>query len=91
MSKQPEGWDSAIRTYLESIGKDSYYLGTITNMMQGVYYFENLEVSNRMKMNVLIKSAIYKSEKGILPPSLNSIKQMRINSKSDNDDLGKRI
>ena len=91
VSKQPEGWDSAIRTYLESIGKDSYYLGTITNMMQGVYYFENLEVSNRMKMNVLIKSAIYKSEKGILPPSLNSIKQMRINSKSDNDDLGKRI
>lgn len=89
VSKQPEGWDTAIRTYLDSVGKDSYYLGTIIDMMGGVYYLENLDSPNRMKMNNLIKSALYKSENGILPPSLNSIKKMRIDNKSEQSSLNK--
>ena len=89
VSKQPEGWDTAIRTYLNSVGKDSYYLGTITDMMAGVYYLENLDSPNRIKMNHLIKSALYKSENGILPPSLNSIKRMNIENKAEVDSLPK--
>ena len=89
VSKQPEGWDTAIRTYLNSVGKDSYYLGTITDMMAGVYYLENLDSPNRIKMNHLIKSALYKSENGILPPSLNSIKRMNIENKAEEDSLPK--
>ena len=89
VSKQPEGWDTAIRTYLNSVGKDSYYLGTITDMMAGVYYLENLDSPNRIKMNHLIKSALYKSENGFLPPSLNSIKRMNIENKAEEDSLPK--
>lgn len=37
VSKQPEGWGAAIRTYWDSVGKDSYYLGTIIDMMAEVY------------------------------------------------------
>ena len=40
-------------------------------------------------MNHLIKSALYKSENGILPPSLNSIKRMNIENKAEVDSLPK--
>ena len=37
VSKQPEGWEPAIRDYIDGIGKDSYYLGTLTEIMQEIY------------------------------------------------------
>ena len=40
-------------------------------------------------MNHLIKSALYKSENGFLPPSLNSIKRMNIENKAEEDSLPK--
>ena len=41
----------------------------------------------KIQMNHLIKSALYKSGNGILPPSLNSIRKMRIDKESDQGSL----
>lgn len=41
----------------------------------------------KIQINHLIKSALYKSENGILPPSLNSIRKMRIDKESDQGSL----
>lgn len=76
--KQPDGWDFAIKSYIDSIGKDSYYLGTITELMADVYYYNDLDTANRGRMNSLIKSALYKAEHGILPPSLKSLKNISL-------------
>ena len=49
-----------------------------------------IDSPNRIKMNHLIKSALYKSENGILPPSLNSIKRMNIDNKVEEGSLTKK-
>lgn len=81
--KQPEGWESVIKSYLDSVGKDSYYLGTITDLMYEVYYLGELDTPDRMRMNNLIKSAIYKADHGVLPPSLASINHQRLKKAED--------
>ena len=72
--KQPEGWEPAIRDYLGSIGKDSYYLGTIIGLMTDVYTWGDLDTADRRRMNYLIKSAYYKADHGQLPPSSKLLK-----------------
>ncbi len=81
--KQPEGWESSIRSYLDNIGKDSYYLGTITDLMADVYYMGDLDISDRRRMNNLIKCALYKADHGILPPSLSAVKNVRLKKTED--------
>lgn len=76
--KQPDEWESAIRNYIESIGKDSYYLGTITELMYEIYHFEELETADRSRMGNMIKAAVYKAENGHMPQSLKSIRDMRL-------------
>lgn len=76
VSKQPEGWEPAIREYVDGIGKDSYYLGTLTEIMQDIYMMEDLEAPDRMRMNNLIKMLIFKAEKGCLPKSLSEIRKI---------------
>ena len=81
--KQPEGWEPAIKEYINNIGKDSYYLGTITELMEDEYYIGDLDSSDRGRMSSLIKAALYKADHGILPPSLALIKDVRLKSKND--------
>jgi hypothetical protein len=67
--KQPDGWEPAIRDYVASIGKNSYYLGTIIGLMNDVYSWGEIDLADRRRMNYLIKSAYYKADHGKLPPS----------------------
>lgn len=67
--QQPSGWDICIIDYIGKIGKDSYYLGTLIDLMQDLYYLGELENSNRSKMKNLLKTALYKSQNGKMPPS----------------------
>lgn len=85
--KQPEGWEPAIREYINGIGKDSYYLGTITDLMADVYYLGDLDSADRSRMSSLIKAALYKADHGSLPPSLGSIKNVRIKSLEEVKDI----
>jgi len=78
--KQPEGWEPAIREYIGGIGKDSYYLGTLIESMSNAYYAGDLEKADRMRMNNLLKSALYKSDYGKLPPSITNINKLRLRS-----------
>ena len=71
--KQPEGWYDTMLSYINSLGKESYYLGTIIELMTGVFYLGDLEESDKTKMKLLIKSAVYKAETGNMPPSLKAI------------------
>ena len=85
--KQPEGWEPAIREYINGIGKDSYYLGTITELMADVYYLGDLDSADRSRMSSLIKAALYKADHGSLPPSLGAIKNVRIKSLEEVKDI----
>lgn len=85
VKKQPEGWEPAIRSYIDSIGKDSYYLGTISDLMTETYYYETLDSSDRMRMNNLIKTALYKSDNGRMPQSLAEINKRHLVKKEDYD------
>lgn len=67
--KQPEGWENAIKKYMDTIGSNSYYLGTLLELMLTVYRNEELSESERLRMKNLIRAAIFKNEKGRLPTS----------------------
>ncbi len=73
--KQPDGWDTALLNYLGNIAKDSYYLGTLLELMEGVLFTVELEDDDKRRMTYLVKSAIYKADKGIMPPSINILNQ----------------
>lgn len=67
--QQPNGWDGCIMEYINRVGKDSYYLGTMIDLMQDIYYLGELDASNRSRMKNLLKTALYKSQYGQLPSS----------------------
>lgn len=62
--KQPDGWREAIISYISSLGKDSYYLGTIIDLMVHILYSGNMEDSDKRIMQFLLKTAMFKSETG---------------------------
>ncbi|MCH5226659.1 MAG: metallophosphoesterase [Muribaculaceae bacterium] len=74
--KQPDGWDNAIMSYMESIGHNSYYLGTLLELMLTVYKNCELEGTDRQRMKNLIKTAMYKNDKGRLPNALGEYKDI---------------
>lgn len=65
--KQPDGWREAIISYINSLGKDSYYLGTIIDLIVHILYSGNLEDSDKRIMQFLLKTAMFKSETGRMP------------------------
>ena len=74
--KQPEGWAKALMDYMDSIGENSYYLGTLLELMIGVLQVGDLDDSEQMRMKNLIKAAIYKNNNGRLPATLGEFNQI---------------
>lgn len=85
--EQPEDWEPAIRNYISSIGKDSYYLGTISQLMGEVYHFGELDSVDRRRMSSLIKTALYKADNGYMPQSLKSINSIRLLPYNEEDSI----
>ena len=86
--KQPEGWGKALMSYMEAIGKNSYYLGTLLELMLSVLQNGDLDEPEQMRIKNLIKSAIYKANYGELPKSqgeLNQIDLAKERSKGEDD------
>lgn len=80
--KQPEGWEKAINNYMETIGQNSYYLGTLLELMLTVYQNGELEEADQMRMKNQIKSAMFKNNQGRLPVSQGEINRIRLTNKS---------
>ena len=76
--KQPAGWDKAIKDYIANINKDSYYIGTMIELMQDVLYMEEINNSERTRMAVMARTAVYKSKspKGLMPNSIHEINRI---------------
>lgn len=86
--KQPEGWGEALMSYMDTIGKNSYYLGTLLELMLSVLQNGDLDEPEQMRIKNLIKSAIYKANNGELPKSqgeLNQIELTREMTKGEDD------
>ena len=84
--KQPNGWDTALLNYLGNIAKDSYYLGTLLDLMEGVLFTIELEDDDKRRMTNLVKSAMYKADKGIMPPSIGILNQYALPKPKKDDD-----
>lgn len=74
--KQPEGWGNAINHYMGTIGQNSYYLGTLLELMLTVYQSGELEEPDQMRLKNLIRAAIFKSSQGRLPNSQREYNQI---------------
>ena len=86
--KQPEGWGKALMSYMDTIGENSYYLGTLLELMLSVLQNGDLDEPEQMRIKNLIKSAIYKANNGELPKSqgeLNQIELTREMTKGEDD------
>ena len=79
--KQPEGWAKALMDYMDTIGENSYYLGTLLELMIGVLQVGDLNESDQMRMKNLIKAAIYKNNNGRLPVTLGEFNRIPLNKK----------
>lgn len=79
--KQPEGWAKALMGYMDSIGENSYYLGTLLDLMIGVLQVGDLDESDQIRMKNLIKAAIYKNNNGCLPATLGELNQIPLTKK----------
>ena len=88
--KQPEGWSPAITNYMDTIGQNSYYLGTLYELMLSVFQNGDLDESEQMRMKNLIRAAIFKNSQGRLPVSQGEYNQVELTKKllhgSDEDD-----
>lgn len=80
--KQPEGWGGAIINYMETIGKNSYYLGSLLELMMAVYQNVELDEPEQMRLKNLIKAAIFKNNQGRLPTSQGEYKKIEFTKKS---------
>lgn len=79
--KQPDGWSKAIMDYMETVGSNSYYLGTLLELMLTVFQNGELDVPEQMRMKNLIKAAIYKNKQGRLPSSQGEYNKIELNKK----------
>ena len=76
--KQPDGWGNAINTYMGTIGQNSYYIGTLLELMLGVYQNGDLDESELMRLKNLIRAAIFKNSNGRLPISQGEYKHIGV-------------
>ena len=79
--KQPEGWARALMEYMDTVGENSYYLGTLLELMMAVLQVGDLEEREQMRMKSLIKAAIYKNNNGRLPATLGEYNQIPLSKK----------
>lgn len=79
--KQPDGWSGAILNYMETIGQNSYYLGTLLDLMLAVYQNGELDEPEQMRMKNLIRAAIFKNSQGRLPVSQGEYNQVSLTKK----------
>lgn len=86
--KQPSGWEKAIKEYISSINKDSYYIGTMIELMQDVLYWDDIENSERNRLAMMARTAIFKSKspKGLMPNSILEINRMRLQKPKTTED-----
>ena len=80
--KQPEGWGSAINNYMGTIGQNSYYLGSLLELMLAVYQNVELDESEQMRLKNLIRAAMFKNSQGRLPTSQGEYNQIEFTKKS---------
>jgi predicted MPP superfamily phosphohydrolase len=79
--KQPAGWRDALLNYMETIGSNSYYMGTLLELMLAVLQNGELEEPEQMRMKNLIKAAMFKSRTGRLPESLGELNKIELTKK----------
>ncbi len=80
--KQPEGWGNAINNYMDTIGPNSYYIGTLLELMLAVYQNTELDESDQMRLRNLIRAAIFKNNQGRLPTSQGEYNRIGFSKKS---------
>jgi len=79
--KQPEGWGNAITNYMSTIGQNSYYMGTMLELMLAVYQNGELDESEQRRLKNLIRAAIFKNSQGRLPSSQGEYNQIELSKK----------
>ena len=79
--KQPDGWNGAILNYMDSVGHNSYYLGTLLDLMLAVYQNGELDESEQMRMKNLIRAAVFKNSQGRLPSTQGEYNQIELSKK----------
>lgn len=98
--KQPEGWSGAITSYMDTIGQNSYYLGTLYELMLTVFQNGELDEPEQMRMKNLIKAAVFKNSQGRLPASQGEYNQVELTKKllhgskedeANNQEIGKDV
>ena len=67
--------------YMDTVGANSYYLGTLLELMLAVFQNGELDVSEQTRMKILIKAAIFKSKQGRLPSSQGEYNKIELNKK----------
>lgn len=85
--KQPLGWDNAIKEYITKINKDSYYIGTMIELMQDVLYIDDIDNRDRSRMATMARTAIFKSKspQGLMPNSLQDINRIPLSKPKAKD------
>jgi len=84
--KQPDGWGKALMAYMDSIGYNSYYLGTLMELMITVLQSGDLDEPEQMRLKDLIRSAIYKASNRELPKSQGELNQIGLSLLNEDKD-----
>lgn len=72
IQEQPKNWEISIKKYIDSIGQNSYYLGTVIEMLS-IKYHTNCPDHEIMRLKQTLKIAAYKAKTGRMPNSPSEI------------------
>ena len=65
---RPKGWQDVVGEYIDAVGKNSFYLADIRNMLHFCYRIDEMSVADEKRTAKLLLSAIEKMKKTYIEP-----------------------
>lgn len=86
VTKCPDGWNEAIQKYIAIIGPNSYYMGTLIDLMFWSLRHNELTPGDKGRMTNLMKVSLYKASNNVLPNSIRQIALHKIDVKEEDNE-----
>ena len=85
---RPNGWQDLVGKYIEEVGRNSFYIADVKNMLSYCYRIDDMSPKDERNTSKLILSAIEKMRKHYVDP--NKDKYFNTSQRNNNEALPKR-
>ena len=68
---RPEGWHHIVSNYIDSVGRNSFYLGDLNNMLSYCYQVEYMDTTDQKRTTNLLLECWEKARRTTIDPNVN--------------------